>query len=350
VSVAAEAPELVPPPPGVGRTAWRRVRADPLALAAGLFLVLLFLACFVGGPLAARALGHGPGQYYVRATDFATQKPVGLWTRVPAQPSGYPPPTAHSPRTLFVLGADGPLGRDEFLRLLYGGQSALEIALGATLVAVLIGTFVGLVAGFFGGLVDMVASRTTELVAAFPFLLLVIAMGWTIGLRLNNVRLGFLPKGVLAMVVVIGVFTWPYPARLVRAQVVSLRNREFVEAARMIGASEWRIIRSHLVPHVAPTLIAYGTLILATNIVLEAALSVLNLGIQIDTPDWGNMLSQNFGGLIANTSGAGFDDPQQSIWTQVFPASAILLTVLAFTLLGEALREAVDPHSQGVGS
>jgi peptide/nickel transport system permease protein len=123
-----------------------------------------------------------------------------------------------------------------------------------------------------------------------------------------------------------------------------------VEAARMIGASEWRIIRSHLVPHVAPTLIAYGTLILATNIVLEAALSVLNLGIQIDTPDWGNMLSQNFGGLIANTSSAGFDDPQQSIWTQVFPASAILLTVLAFTLLGEALREAVDPRSQGVGS
>jgi peptide/nickel transport system permease protein len=172
----------------------------------------------------------------------------------------------------------------------------------------------------------------------------------TIGLRLNDVRLGFLPKGVLAMVVVIGAFTWPYPARLVRAQVVGLRDREFVEAARMIGAGNWRIVRSHLLPHVVPTLIAYGTLILATNLVLEAALAVLNLGLQIDTPDWGNMLSQNFGSLIANTSTAGFDNPQQSVWTQVFPASAILLTVLSFTLLGEALREAVDPRSQGVGT
>ena len=347
-------------PSGSGQTAvaargywsavWSRLRRDRVALAAGVVLALVFLACFAGAPIASRLLGHGPNTplFYGARFGAAATVPVPPWTWIPSQLSEYPTPTAHSPRTLYILGGDGPLGRDEFLRLLYGGRTSLEIAIGASLLAILIGTTVGMVAGFFGGLVDAFASRTTEFVAAFPFLLLVIGIGYTVGQHLNGIHYGMFPEGVLSLVIVIGAFTWPYPARIVRSQVISLRKQEFVDAARVCGASDRRIIVKHLLPHVAGTLIAYASLVFATNVVLEAALSILNVGLQPTTASWGTMLAQNWGTLLVNTQTFGVNPDQATVWTQVFPAAAVLVTVLSFSLFGEALREAIDPRSIGV--
>lgn len=314
-----------------------------------MFLALLVLACFVGAPLAARALGHGPNEYFPQATNyvasgsFSTLQPVGPWTWVQTQGAGG---TGEAGRTLFIFGADGPLGHDEFLRLLYGGRTTFEIAFGATALALLVGVIVGTAAGFFGGRTDLFASRMAEFVAAFPLLLLVTAIGWTIGARLNNVQLGVFPRGVVSLIVILGAFTWPYPARIVRSQVVELREREFIDAAKVMGSGQWRTIRTHVLPYLAAPLLVYGSLIFAGNVVLEAALSSLNLGLQLDVPDWGAMLSQNWGTLIFSPVNGGAAPVQGTAWTQAFPAGAILLTIVALGLVGESLRQAINPEGE----
>ena len=337
---------------GYWRLVWRALREDKVAAAAGIVLLFIVFSCFVGGPIASRVLGHGPNQQFYYGAQFSTTSgqltPATPWTWVPTQLDAYPAPTKHSARTLFIMGADGSLGRDEFVRLLYGGRTSLEIGVGATLLALLIGTTIGLIAGYFGGLTDVIASRTTEFVAAFPFLLLVIAIGWTIGERLNGIHWGMFPEGVLSLVVVIGAFTWPYPARIVRAQMITLRDQEFVDAARVCGASNRRIIFKHLLPHLAGTLIVYSTLILATNIVLESALSILNVGLQPQEASWGTMLAQNWGTLVANVQNGGAVAANGNDWTQAFPAGTLLITILCLSLFGEALREAADPRSRSV--
>lgn len=329
---------------GFARNAWRTLKADRAALAAAAVLALIVLACFPGAPVAAKLVGHSADEYFSYGTYYGPSGapvPVGPWSHVPDQQGVYPQPNAHTPHTLFVLGADGGLGRDELLRLLYGGRTTLEIGVLGSVAALLFGLLVGTVGGFVGGATDAVLSRATEFVAAFPLLLLVTALGWTISSRLNAVTLGrLLEPGVLSLIVLIALFTWPYPARIVRQQVLELREREFVEASRMIGASGFRIVRTHLLPHLAATLVVYSTLVVAANIVLEAALSVLNFGLQRDIPDWGQMLQENFGNLIGG-AGNGFET---SIWTQLFPAAAILLTIVSLSLVGEALRKAADPR------
>ena len=224
-------------------------------------------------------------------------------------------------------------GRDEFLRLLYGAQVSLEVAGVATILGMSIGVTMGAMAGYFGGWVDTIVSRLTEIVMAFPLLLFAIALASTVGPRLNGVTLGFLGKGVLALTLVIGCFSWYYPARIIRAQVLSLREKEFVEAARMIGASDARIIRSHLLPHLVAPIIVYSTLVFATNILFEAGLSFLGVGIQLPTASWGNLLS----------TAPEFYTTQP--WLMLWPGLAILLTTLAFNLLGDGLRDAFDPRS-----
>ena len=325
---------------------WRRLRRDRVTLAAAGFIVVLLLAVFVGAPVAHRVLGHGPLEYFAYATNDE-QKPVGPWTWVPDQASPLPTPTAKTPHTLFILGADGQLGHDEFLQLLYGGQTTLEIAFGATFISILFALVFGAIGGYYGGALDGLFSRATEFVAAFPFLLFVIALGYTIGARLNDVTLGFMQRGVLSLALVIGLFTWAYPARIIRSQILSLREQEFVDAARMMGSRGTWIIRKHLLAHIAGTLAVYGSLVLATNIVLEAALSVLNVGLQSDTPDWGTMLSNNYGTILFRSGpssglGVGGVPLQVSAWTQVIPAVAVLTTVVAFALLGEGIRRALD--------
>ena len=180
--------------------------------------------------------------------------PVGPWSYVQ-------PETGE--KELLILGADGSLGRDEFLRLLYGGRVSLEVAMLSTIGVMLIGVLLGAIAGYYRGSTDTVISRVTEITMAFPALLFIIALASTVGNRLNNVTFGVLAPGVITLVLVFTVFGWFYPARIMRAQVLSLREKEFVEAALMTGASDSRIIRSHLLPHLVAPIIVYSTLIVA---------------------------------------------------------------------------------------
>ena len=325
-------------PSGPWRLFWNRFKRERAAVGAGIFLLVLLVTIIGGGPILSRVLGHGPNDLFPYAVSDALQ-PVGPWTRVPD--TGYftdgPPPEQ---KTLLVLGADSSLGRDELLRLLDGGRVSLAVALGGTLLAMAIGTLIGSIAAYFGRWVDAIVSRTTELVMAFPLLFFIIMLGSTAGDRLDHVTLGgLLVPGVFPLILIIGAFTWFYPARIVRTEIQSLRQREFVEAARMVGASDARILRKHLVPHLVPTLISYTTLLLAANILLEAGLSYLGVGIDLPTASWGSLLSTTWG--TARSPNPTADDA--SVWLTLFPSLAILLTVLSFNLLGEGLRSASDP-------
>ena len=317
---------------GYWEQVWIRFRRDRLAIAGGVFIVVLIFAAFAGGPIAAALLGHGPDdQFFAGGVNQKTLLPVGPWTHVDTAP--YVGAAGHFGHTLFILGASDTTGRDEFLRLLYGAQVSLEVACIATLVGMIIGVVLGASAGYFGGWIDTLISRLTEMVMAFPLLLFAIALGSTIGPRLDNVTLGFLGRGVISLVIVIGLFSWFYPARIIRAQVLSLREKEFIEAARMVGASDARIIRSHLLPHLVAPIIVYSTLVFAQNILFEAGLSFLGVGIQLPTASWGNLLS----------SAPTFYLTQP--WLMLWPGLAVLLTTLAFNLLGDGLRDAFDPRS-----
>jgi ABC-type dipeptide/oligopeptide/nickel transport system permease subunit len=312
---------------------WLRFKRDKFAIGGGLFIIFILIAGFVGAPIAEALLGHGPDDIYPTngGLDPNTFLPVGPFTTFEAVP--YPGATGDFPSVFFLLGADGQLARDEFLRMLYGTQTSLEVAVGATLVSMTIGVLLGAMAGFFGGWIDTIVSRLTELVMAFPILLFTIALASTIGDRLDNVTFGFLGKGVVTLIVVLGCFGWYYPARVIRGQVLSLREKEFVEAARMIGASDWRIIRSHILPHLVAPIIVYSTLVIAQFILAEAGLSYLGLGIEEPTPSWGKLLSAASEYYLAQP------------WLMVWPGMAILLATLSFNLLGDGLRDAFDPRS-----
>jgi peptide/nickel transport system permease protein len=241
------------------------------------------------------------------------------------------------------MGADSQLGRDEFLRVLYGGRVSLEVAVGAALVALVIGVVLGSLAGYFGGVVDGGISRVTDLVMAFPLLLFLVMIGslfshgilpWTLD--------GLLNQGVLQLIVVIGLFTWFYPARIVRGQIQSLRNREFVEASRMAGASDGRIMRTHLFPHLVPPLLAYGTLLVATNIMIEVGVTFLGAGIKLPTASWGSLLAQTWGSILNPNP---YNPATTQPWLTIWPSLAIFVTVFALNQFGEGLREATDPRS-----
>lgn len=181
---------------------------------------------------------------------------------------------------------------------------------------------------------------------AFPLLLLVIAIGQTVADRFDFVTVhGAFKPGVLSLAAVIGAFTWFYPARIVRAEVLSLRTREFVDAARVSGASELRILRTHMLPHLTAPLAVWGTLIVASNIILESALSFLNLGVRLPTASWGNMLSANWGTLLGFNS-SFIPGMEKSNWPLVWPTVGVFLSVLSLSLLGEGLRRALDPSSE----
>jgi peptide/nickel transport system permease protein len=329
-------------PPGPWALFWRRFRRDNFAVGSAAFLLVLVLLVFVGYPIVRMVLGHGPSEPFPFATDFAG-KPVSPWTWVPDTTNSAG--VTHQ-KTLFVLGADGSLGRDEFLRLLRGGQSSLEIGLGSALLALLIGVPLGALAGLLGGWTDALISRLTEWFMGFPILLLLVALGWSVRSRVDNVTVfGVFAPGVLALTLLIGTFSWFYPARIARAAVLTLRRQEFVEAARMVGASTPRIIRTHMLPHLVGPIAVYFAIVAATNIVLESALSFLNIGISLPDPSWGNMLATNWGHffIVDNPKTIGL---VPSIWTTVLPATAIALTVLALSLLGEGVRRALDPGAK----
>jgi len=331
------------------RIAWRRLRRDRVAVASGVFLVLLVLAVFPGAKLASVALGHGPDDLYPYAVGTYTLKPDGPWTWVPDTHALSPestdtqiaPAPKGTPDTLLVLGADGPLGHDLFLRLLYGGQVSLEVGVGATIIALLIGVTLGVLAGWLGGLVDGALARLTDLVMALPILLILLMLGTGIGDGLRRFTFwGLFHDGVVQLMLLIGAFTWYYPARIARSQMLTLRNREFVEAARMVGARGSSIVRRHLLPHLAPALVVYGTIMVATALMLEVGVTFLGAGIQLPTASWGTLLGQQWGSAL-NPTVTTPDNFQP--WPTIAPSAAIFLTVVALNQLGEGLREAFDP-------
>ena len=303
---------------------WIRFRRDKVAIASGVFIIFLVLTAIFGGPLAAHLLGHGPNDIFFSGVNDDLL-PVGPWTHV-ATPDGG--------TTLFILGADGTLGRDEFLRLLYGARVSLEVAVLSTMGVMIIGITMGVVAGYFRGWIDAVISRIIEVTMAFPALLFIIALAATIGQRLNNITFGIFGKGVVTLILVFTIFGWFYPARIVRSSVLSLREKEFVEAARMVGASDLRIMRSHVLPHLVAPIVVVSTLIVAQYILAEAGLSFLGLGVKLPTSSWGVLL-------------AAAPEFYTSVpWLMLWPGLAVLLTTLAFNLLGDGLRDSFDPRAQ----
>ncbi|MDQ3442449.1 MAG: ABC transporter permease [Chloroflexota bacterium] len=214
-------------------------------------------------------------------------------------------------------------GRDVFSRLIKGGQISLAAGFMAVLIVMLIGITLGALAGFFGGWVDQLVMRFTDILLAIPLILLLITAA------------SLFRPSLQTTIVVIGVSSWPGTARLVRGQFLALKGQEFVTAARAMGANPTRIMIQHLFPNTLAIIIVQSTIWLSYAIILEASLSYLGLGVQIPTPSWGNMLQDGQRELLFG-----------AWWLTLFPGLAIFLTVLSFNLLGDGLRDAMDPRHQ----
>jgi peptide/nickel transport system permease protein len=295
--------------PGVSaRSPWRlsvdRLRRDRLALIAGGVIVFIVVLA-VAAPLLSMLVGHPPDMQY---------RDTGL------TPDGLPKP----PNGTFWLGTDD-LGRDLMVRIAYGARISLMVSVVSTALTVLLGAIVGIAAGYYGGVVDTVLSWLIDLVLSFPFLLFVIALVSLTGPSLT------LLVGVIAL------FGWSSVARVVRGQTLSLRRREFVEAALSLGASDLRIMTLDILPNVLAPIIVYASLLIPSFVVLESTLSFLGLGVPPPTPTWGGMLSDSVTYY------------RQAWWYVVFPGLALLITTLAFNLFGDSIRDAFDPRADRLG-
>jgi ABC-type dipeptide/oligopeptide/nickel transport system permease subunit len=353
---------------------WRRLRQDKVALTALAFIVLLILVGLFAGVIVKLVGAHPPNAQNSNALDdFGSAAPPG---------HGY------------IMGTDG-LGRDVFSRTLYGARVSLEVAFIATGLIVVIGVALGMIAGYYRGAVDTMLSRSMDVVLAFPVLLLALGLGAACSLKgclsADSMGRDLVVAGLVVMLVpvawaalrargglravagadwvlrlapgatilVIGLFLafalpanstliqpglpvvifvitlagWPYMARIIRGQVLSLREKEFVEAARSLGASDTRIIFRHILPNIVAPIIVYTTLLIPTNILFEAALSFLGVGVQPPKASWGAMIADAI--EIFDTAW----------WYMTFPGVALLLTVLAFNLVGDGLQDALNPRT-----
>jgi peptide/nickel transport system permease protein len=233
------------------------------------------------------------------------------------------------PNAQFWFGADAA-GRDLFVRTMYGARTSLFVGIVASGFAVLIGLVVGLTAGFFGGWVDTALSRAGDVMLALPQLLISIGIVAACNSSNNGCLGGFIQQGLRVVIAVIAFFTWPYIARIVRGFTLSIREKEFVEASRSLGASNTRIIFREILPNLVGPIIVYSTLLIPNNIIFEAALSYLGLGVNGDVASWGGLL---------NDAQTYYD---VAWWLMLFPGLFLVLTTLAFNLLGDGLRDALD--------
>ena len=289
----------------------RRLRRDKVALVALGFIVMIVLVAVLA-PLVIKIVGvPKPNIQNPDLTDDFGQ-PLG--------------PTGAHP-----FGVD-QLGRDVLSRVVYGARNSLIAALIATSLTVLIGVTLGLVAGYFRGWVDTLLGRIMDLFLAFPVLVLAIGIGVACSGKDGCVG-GLVKPGLSVVIFVIVLTTWPYMARIVRGQVLSLREREFVEASRSLGASDRRIIFREILPNLVAPIIVYGTILIPQNILYEAALSFLGIGSDPDTPSWGQMISD-----ATNIF-------REAWWYMTFPGLALLITVLAFNLVGDGLQDALNPKT-----
>jgi len=289
---------------------WRRFRADRVAMASAIFIVLVILVA-IFAPLVVKALGlPGPAVQNPNLTDaFGT--PLG-------------PSSSHP------FGVD-PLGQDVLSRVIYGARTSLVVGIVGTALATLVGVTLGLIAGSYRGAVDTALSRFADVVLSFPILLL--GLGIAAACAVNGCLGGLIQPGVQTIVVIIVISGWTYVYRITRGQVLSLREKEFVEASRSLGASNRRIMFKEVLPNLVAPIIVYSSLLIPVNILFEAALSFLGVGVKPPTASWGQMIadaSSNF---------------QAVWWYMLFPGVALLLTVLAFNLVGDGLQDALNPKA-----
>ena len=292
--------------PVEGRTqwqlTWRRLRSDKVSMIALTVIVIMVLLAIFAPAVAA--LTHHPVDVpYPVQGENEDGNPVG--------------PGVNG----FLLGTDST-GRDLLVRILYGARISLFVGIVTTLIASVLGVAIGLMAGYFGGIIDTVLARLTDAVLAFPYIVLALALAVVFGPSLTII------------VVLITFFSWAGIARIVRGQTLSIKEKEYVEAARSLGAGPFRIMFFDILPNLLAPVLVIGTLYIPNAVVFEATLSYLGLGVQAPTPSWGNMLSdaQNF--------------YQVAWWYLVFPALALLITTLAFNLLGDGIRDAMDPRTE----
>jgi peptide/nickel transport system permease protein len=281
--------------------AWLRLRKDKTAIvSSGVVLCIVVVAIFA--PFIAHLVGHGPNTQYLT---------TGL------SPDGLP----KAPSSTFLFGTDN-LGRDIFVRTVYGARVSLIVGLAASLSAVIVGTTVGMVAGFIGGKIDLLLSRLMDVILSFPFLLAAIALVSVVG------------PSLLVTIGVIAFFSWAAVGRIVRGLTLSIREKEYIEAARAVGESDFRLMYTEILPNLVAPLLVYTTLLIPSAISFEATLSFLGLGVVPPTASWGDMLA------------TGVQYYQQAWWFITFPGIALLVTTVAFNLLGDSLRDALDPRGE----
>jgi peptide/nickel transport system permease protein len=299
-----------------GQLFWRRFRRDKVAIVGLFFIAFMLFVATLGGPLAVSATGHGPNEVADPLSEALNE--LGL-------PKG--------PSADYWFGAD-TAGRDVFVRVVYGARTSLTVALLSTGLALVLGVVLGLSAGFYGGKVDTVVSRLIDIVLSLPVLLLALGLAAACSLSRSGCLGGLIRPGILLVSYIIGLFTWPYIARIVRGQVLSLREKEFIEAARSLGSGNRRIVFREVLPNVVAPIIVYTTLIIPANILFEASLSFLGVGVDPSTPSWGRMLAEAGGGIFT-----------VAWWLMLFPGMFLFITTLAFNLVGDGLRDALDPRT-----
>ncbi|MEU0691498.1 ABC transporter permease [Streptomyces uncialis] len=297
----------------LGRIAWERLKRDKLALFGGAVVLLLILVAILA-PLITKLAGQDPDVHHEDLIDPLFSTPIGSYGGMSGE---------------HWFGVEPVNGRDIFARIVYGARISLLVGFASAMVAVVIGTVLGVLAGYFGGWLDAAISRLMDLLLSFPQLLFIIALVSV----MPNEMLGLTGTGVrlFVMILVIGFFGWPYVGRVVRGQTLSLREREYVEAARSLGAGRFYILFKELLPNLVAPIIVYMTMMIPTNILTEAALSFLGVGVKPPTSSWGDMLSSAVSYYEA--------DPMY----MVIPGLAIFITVLSFNLFGDGVRDALDP-------
>ncbi|MEA2220337.1 MAG: peptide/nickel transport system permease protein [Solirubrobacteraceae bacterium] len=309
------------------RLALRRLRRNRTALAFGALFIVIVALCLAAPLWAKHVAGTDPYQNHLTATVMKGGKQVDV-----VSPDGVPiGPTWHSH---FFLGADES-GRDIAVRLLYGGRASLMIGIGAGLLTIILSIVFGTLAGYLGGWVDTIISRSLDIVWSFPVLLLGVALGTALaiaGLKIGPIEIS--GDSLLIPVLIIGVVYVPYMARPLRGQVLALREKEFVEAARAQGLGPLRIMISEILPNLSSTIVVFFPLIVANAILLEAALSFLGAGVRPPAPSWGTMI------------GAGVDKIVSGPHQAIVPGIMLVLTVLALNVFGDGVRDAFDPRAK----
>jgi len=288
---------------------WRRLRRDKVALVALVVVVLMVLMAILG-PLLVKVFG-------LPDPNLQNDDLLGDFGEPTGPGAGHP------------LGVD-TRGRDIASRVIYGSRVSLEVAFISTFLIVVIGVTAGLITGYYRGVVDTGLSRIMDLFLAFPVLVLAVGLGVACA---DGCLGGAIQPGLPVVIFVIVLTTWPYMARIVRGQVLSLREREFVEASRSLGAGDRRIIFREILPNLVAPIIVYSTVLIPQNILYEAALSFLGVGVDPARPSWGAMISD---------ATSIFKD---AWWFMTFPGVALLVTVLAFNIVGDGLQDALNPRT-----